>query len=434
MIDAIDARILTILQENARTSNAEIARQVDLAPSAVFERIRKLEERGVIEGYSARVNPTAVGLPLLAFIFVRDEERPGEASTAKLVSEIPEVLEVHHVAGEDCLLVKVRTTDTDALGKLLRDRLGRIPHDRHDADDDRARHGEGKLAASASVRRARAGRGGARPCLRRGPARQASTLARRGEALDARDRRGVRRGLRAVGLDLPRHSLLDGDASAFLHSGCAFLPRGRRPLCMGAVARREAADAARVGRRNDHRSPPLRLRQRRPRLGRALHPFGRGRSRRCNRTHVLRVVGGHAPPPKTARGRSRRPRPGHSGPPRSRRTGNVLRRRALPPRRLSRARGRDLRLGVGIAVLARLPASVLAAHGDGGHASDGRRASRPRRSRSPASSDGSTLPPCRRGRSSRRSISSSSARSWASPPISGCCATRPPRAYRRMPT
>jgi Lrp/AsnC family leucine-responsive transcriptional regulator len=127
MIDAIDARILTILQENARTSNAEIARQVDLAPSAVFERIRKLEERGVIEAYTARVNPNAVGLPLLAFIFVRDEEPPGDHRTAQSVSEIPEVLEVHHVAGEDCLLVKVRTTDTDALGKLLRDKLGRIP-------------------------------------------------------------------------------------------------------------------------------------------------------------------------------------------------------------------------------------------------------------------------------------------------------------------
>ena len=82
MIDVIDAKILTILQENARTSNAEIARQVDLAASAVFERIRKLEERGVIEGYTARVNANAVGLPLLAFIFVRDEERPGEEITS----------------------------------------------------------------------------------------------------------------------------------------------------------------------------------------------------------------------------------------------------------------------------------------------------------------------------------------------------------------
>src|SRR4029453_13641869 len=126
MIDVIDAKILSILQENARTSNAEIARQVDLAPSAVFERIRKLEERGVIEGYAPRVNPKAVGLPLLAFIFVRDDDKPGEDKAARHVAEIPEVLEVHHVAGEDCLLVKVGVQDTEALGRLLKERLGRI--------------------------------------------------------------------------------------------------------------------------------------------------------------------------------------------------------------------------------------------------------------------------------------------------------------------
>jgi Lrp/AsnC family leucine-responsive transcriptional regulator len=126
MIDGIDTEILKILQENARTSNAEIARQVGLAASAVFERVRKLEERGVIEGYAARVNPKLVALPLLAYIFVRDDEKPGEEETARLVAEIPEVLEVHHVAGEDCFLVKVRAADTDALHRLLRERLGRI--------------------------------------------------------------------------------------------------------------------------------------------------------------------------------------------------------------------------------------------------------------------------------------------------------------------
>jgi Lrp/AsnC family leucine-responsive transcriptional regulator len=126
MIDGIDLEILRILQLNARTSNAEIARQVDLAPSAVFERIRKLEERGVIEGYSARINPAAVELPLLAFVFVRDSDGPGAEQSARRVAEIPEVLEVHHVAGEDCFLAKVRTKDTEALGRLLRERIGRI--------------------------------------------------------------------------------------------------------------------------------------------------------------------------------------------------------------------------------------------------------------------------------------------------------------------
>ena len=126
MIDGTDAIILNILQTNARTSNAEIARQVGLAPSAVFERIRKLEERGVIEGYAARVNPRAVGLPLLAYIFVRADEKPGEEDTARRVAAIPEVLEVQDVAGEDCLLVKVRAADTDCLGRLLREKLGAI--------------------------------------------------------------------------------------------------------------------------------------------------------------------------------------------------------------------------------------------------------------------------------------------------------------------
>src|SRR5215475_14308530 len=125
MIDATDIGILKILQENARTSNAEIARQVGLAPSAVFERIRKLEDRGVIEGYGARLNPKVMGVPLLAFVFVRADDRRADETAAR-VAAIPEVLEVHDVAGEDCLLVKVRAADTEALGRLLRDRFGRI--------------------------------------------------------------------------------------------------------------------------------------------------------------------------------------------------------------------------------------------------------------------------------------------------------------------
>ena len=125
MINGTDTEILKILQSNSRTSNAEIARQVGLAPSAVFERIRKLEDRGVIEGYGARLNPKVIGVPLLAFVFVRADDKSG-AETAAEVAAIPEVLEVHDVAGEDCLLAKVRAADTEALGRLLRERFGRI--------------------------------------------------------------------------------------------------------------------------------------------------------------------------------------------------------------------------------------------------------------------------------------------------------------------
>ncbi|MEM7051995.1 MAG: Lrp/AsnC family transcriptional regulator [Acidobacteriota bacterium] len=127
MIDSIDRKILEILQENARESNAAIARQVDLAASAVLERIRKLERNGVLEGYEARLNPRALGLGLLAYVFVRTEEVASEDSAGEALAALPEVLEVHHVAGEDCYLVKVRATSGSDLGRLLRKRIGCIP-------------------------------------------------------------------------------------------------------------------------------------------------------------------------------------------------------------------------------------------------------------------------------------------------------------------
>jgi Lrp/AsnC family leucine-responsive transcriptional regulator len=126
MIDEMDVRIVEILQQNARTPNAEIARQVGMAPSAILERIRKLEERGVIQGYSARINPEAYGVGLTAYVFVRADERAGAPTTADRMAEIPEVQEVHHVAGEDCFLAKVRVKNPRALGELLQKKFGAI--------------------------------------------------------------------------------------------------------------------------------------------------------------------------------------------------------------------------------------------------------------------------------------------------------------------
>jgi Lrp/AsnC family leucine-responsive transcriptional regulator len=123
MIDATDREILKILQQNARTSNAEIARQVGMAPSAILERIRKLEGRGVIRGYEARIDPEALGLTLLAYIFVRTNDFGGERRTGELLARIEEVQEVHHIAGEDCFLVKARVRDARTLGRLLRERF-----------------------------------------------------------------------------------------------------------------------------------------------------------------------------------------------------------------------------------------------------------------------------------------------------------------------
>ena len=127
MIDDTDRRILAILQKDARTANAEIARQVGMAPSAILERVRKLEEKGVIREYVARLDPAVLDRGLLAFVFVRSDERIGDVKTADEIQKIPGVLEVHHIAGEDCYMVKVRARDTDTLGRLLRERFGAIP-------------------------------------------------------------------------------------------------------------------------------------------------------------------------------------------------------------------------------------------------------------------------------------------------------------------
>ena len=127
-IDAIDAQLLMMLQENARVSQADMARAVGLAPSAVLERLRKLEAKGVVRGFAAVLEPRAVDLGQLAFVAVRvSGTGEQEENAGSRLAAVPEVLEVHHVAGEDCYLLKVRTRDAQHLGALLRQRLGRIP-------------------------------------------------------------------------------------------------------------------------------------------------------------------------------------------------------------------------------------------------------------------------------------------------------------------
>ena len=126
MIDPIDRQLLEILQTDGRTSNAELARRVGMAPSAVFERVRRLEQRGVIRGYGAHVDPRALDRALLAYVLVRSDERTGTSSAGGELARLPEVLEVHHVAGQDNYLVKVRVRDPESLGRLLRERFGAI--------------------------------------------------------------------------------------------------------------------------------------------------------------------------------------------------------------------------------------------------------------------------------------------------------------------
>ncbi|WEK36971.1 MAG: Lrp/AsnC family transcriptional regulator [Candidatus Pseudobacter hemicellulosilyticus] len=128
-LDDIDLKILDKMQSNARISNADLARELEMAPSAVLERVKKLEQKQVIVQYNAQINPAALQQKLLAFIFIRTTE--GFASnndTARAIAAIPEVQEVHHIAGEDCYLIKVRTTDSASLMNLMRNSLKKIPN------------------------------------------------------------------------------------------------------------------------------------------------------------------------------------------------------------------------------------------------------------------------------------------------------------------
>lgn len=105
-LDVIDWRILTELQRSGRASFAELARTVAMSPSAVAERVRRLEETGVIAGYRAVVPAERVGLEILAFVRLRyptGNYRPFHA----LLDTTPEIVEAHHVTGEDCFVMKV---------------------------------------------------------------------------------------------------------------------------------------------------------------------------------------------------------------------------------------------------------------------------------------------------------------------------------------
>ncbi|WP_421939177.1 Lrp/AsnC family transcriptional regulator [Pedobacter sp.] len=127
-LDHIDLAILRLMQENAKISNVALAQELGLAPSAVLERVKKLEKKHVITGYTATINPVAVNLKLLAFISMKASHSIGCTDTANDLAKIKDVQEVHVIAGEDCYLVKIRTADSASLMALMRDSFSKIPN------------------------------------------------------------------------------------------------------------------------------------------------------------------------------------------------------------------------------------------------------------------------------------------------------------------
>ena len=123
MIDAISLKILKILQNKARIPNVEVAREVGMAPSAVLERIRKLEKQGFIDGYEVRLNPHRFQRSFVGFIHIAMDPTTGESHAADKFAAIDEVQEVHFVTGPDGYLLKVRVAGPTELDRLVREQI-----------------------------------------------------------------------------------------------------------------------------------------------------------------------------------------------------------------------------------------------------------------------------------------------------------------------
>ena len=117
-LDATDVRILDALIHDARTRIADLARSVGLSPPSVSERIRRLEEAGVIEGYTLAINPKALGLPVAAWLRIRPI--PGQLQkVADILQGLPEIVECDRITGEDCFIARAQIQSVEDLEKLI---------------------------------------------------------------------------------------------------------------------------------------------------------------------------------------------------------------------------------------------------------------------------------------------------------------------------
>lgn len=122
-MDNTDLQILKILQKKARVPNVEVARNIGMAPSAVLERIKKLEAQGVIEGYEVRLNPDMFDCSMIAFIQIKVASPGRLIETGEMLSKIEQIQEVHYLAGQDCLMIKLRVSDNTELETILRKKI-----------------------------------------------------------------------------------------------------------------------------------------------------------------------------------------------------------------------------------------------------------------------------------------------------------------------
>lgn len=125
--DPTDRQLVELLQRNGHLSYAELAKAVGLAVSSVNDRVRKLQERGVITGFHARVEPEALGLDLLAFVFIGWSDPAVQKEFLAAIEREPAVQEAHHVTGQWNYLLKVRVRNTRMLEAFLGNVVKAVP-------------------------------------------------------------------------------------------------------------------------------------------------------------------------------------------------------------------------------------------------------------------------------------------------------------------
>lgn len=118
LLDDVNVSLLKELQQEPRLTMSELGRRVGMSSPAVTERVRRMEEAGIILGYRLDINPTALGLPITVYIRIRPS--PGQLpKVAELARQIPEVVECHRITGEDCFILKAHIPAMDQLDRIL---------------------------------------------------------------------------------------------------------------------------------------------------------------------------------------------------------------------------------------------------------------------------------------------------------------------------
>lgn len=128
-IDSYDRILLKVLQENGRASNVELSSQVNLSAPQCYRRVRRLETDGIIRGYSARVDPAAIGLGVVAFVHLHIDREQYKAVRVleKTLRQFPEILECYTISGDFDYLLKVAAIDLKSFSNFLSERLMQVP-------------------------------------------------------------------------------------------------------------------------------------------------------------------------------------------------------------------------------------------------------------------------------------------------------------------